>query len=308
MVFLLGWLLIDLQITCGTPALYRWTPTGSRAWEACSSTPLPASAGGPSSRGEEAVAAPPRRSVPILPSFPLAHPLSTLSPHLFPGWPWQALWRGSSGLPQHVRPLQARRERGAAGLHRRRRRRGQDAAGVAGRGEARDSDPAGGQVARQGGPGPAAASCDPGPRELFPNYPVLHPRAWHALRAVQSGEDGRAAKALSREENELVIQALVAEGALRLDFGFTAYATTAYLKVAAPRAAALLQAGRQLLISRPQAPAPGGGPPPQQQQQAQQQQRQQQQQPRRQQQEQEVIILTDSDDDFVKQQPKRKKP
>ena len=115
------------------------------------------------------------------------------------------------------------------------------------------------------------------------------------MLCAQSGE----AKALTREENELVIQELVAEGALRLDFGFTAYATTAYLRVAAPRAAALLQAGRRLLISRPQAPALGDGPPPppQQQQQVQQPQQQVQQRQQVQQQQQEIIILTDSDDD-----------
>lgn len=50
----------------------------------------------------------------------------------------------------------------------------------------------------------------------------------------------KAAKALSRDECEAVVQALVLEGSLRLDFGFTAYATNAYLK-ATGRATGLLQ-------------------------------------------------------------------
>lgn len=58
----------------------------------------------------------------------------------------------------------------------------------------------------------------------------------------------RAAKALCREEGEAVVQALVLLGTLRLDFGFTAYATNAYLKATA-RAASLLQVTRSCAAS-----------------------------------------------------------
>ena len=46
------WMHPGLQTTCATRASSRWTQTGSHASPGCSSTRLPASAGGPSSRGE----------------------------------------------------------------------------------------------------------------------------------------------------------------------------------------------------------------------------------------------------------------
>jgi ATP-dependent DNA helicase Q1 len=59
---------------------------------------------------------------------------------------------------------------------------------------------------------------------------------------VQEGGHGAAAKAMSRDENELVVQQLLREGCLQLDFGFTAYATNVYMK-AGPCATAVLQVG-----------------------------------------------------------------
>ena len=57
---------------------------------------------------------------------------------------------------------------------------------------------------------------------------------------LQEGGHGTAAKALSRDENELVVQQLLLEGCLLLDFGHTAYTTNVYLKLG-PRAAVVLE-------------------------------------------------------------------
>ncbi|KAL4440297.1 hypothetical protein ABPG75_003298 [Micractinium tetrahymenae] len=60
-------------------------------------------------------------------------------------------------------------------------------------------------------------------------------------------KESAAAKALSRDENEAVVQQLAADGYLKLDFGFSAYATNAYLKASA-QASLLLQGKRQVFI------------------------------------------------------------
>ncbi|GAB4814163.1 hypothetical protein N2152v2_001209 [Parachlorella kessleri] len=76
-------------------------------------------------------------------------------------------------------------------------------------------------------------------------------------RSNKEGGHGAAAKVLSRDENELVVQQLLLEGCLLLDFGFTAYATNVYLKLG-PRAATVLQGKRRILLP-PQWPALHGG-------------------------------------------------
>eukprot|EP00887_Chlorella_sp_A99_P002461 scaffold10.g2461.t1 len=70
-------------------------------------------------------------------------------------------------------------------------------------------------------------------------------------RASKDAAVAKATKALSRDECELTVQALATEGCLRLDFGFTAYNTNTYLKLAAPSAAAaaVLQGMRQVFIA-----------------------------------------------------------
>ncbi|KAK9809014.1 hypothetical protein WJX72_007915 [[Myrmecia] bisecta] len=57
-------------------------------------------------------------------------------------------------------------------------------------------------------------------------------------RASKVPAEAKAAKAMSRDENERLIAQLVYEDYLQMDFGFTAYATNAYLK-ASPKAAQL---------------------------------------------------------------------
>lgn len=68
------------------------------------------------------------------------------------------------------------------------------------------------------------------PPEWPPPTPRLRPQDKFAARA---------AKALSRAECEAAVQALLMQDVLRVDLGFTAYATNSYLK-AGQRAAALL--------------------------------------------------------------------
>lgn len=68
---------------------------------------------------------------------------------------------------------------------------------------------------------------------------------------MQEGAHGAAAKAMTKEENEAVLQHMLLEGSLQLDFGFTAYATNVYLK-AGPKAGSILQVSA---IATP-APAP----------------------------------------------------
>jgi ATP-dependent DNA helicase Q1 len=124
-------------------------------------------------------------------------------------------------------------------------------------------------------------------------------------------------KALGREECERVVQAAVEAGALRLDFGFTAYSTNVYLKAGA--AAGAVEGGARRVQLAPLPPRgeraevavrpEGGG------QHAQQQQQQQQQPPghaTRQRGEggsgggrEEVVTLLDSDDDdFARAAPR----
>ncbi|KAG1663204.1 hypothetical protein FOA52_011297 [Chlamydomonas sp. UWO 241] len=69
-----------------------------------------------------------------------------------------------------------------------------------------------------------------------------------AWRGGKGGADGKAAKALARDAAEDVIAAMVLAGLLAFDFGFTAYATTTYLKAT----------DRGLSVLRT---AAGGGPP-----------------------------------------------
>jgi hypothetical protein len=63
-----------------------------------------------------------------------------------------------------------------------------------------------------------------------------------------------AARALTKDDLDAVTEALLAEGALAIDFGFTAYATTAYLKRGA-RAGAIEGGGKRVVVAR----APQGG-------------------------------------------------
>ncbi|PSC67654.1 mediator of RNA polymerase II transcription subunit 34 isoform X1 [Micractinium conductrix] len=76
-------------------------------------------------------------------------------------------------------------------------------------------------------------------------------------RGSKDASVARAAKALSRDECEAVVQQLTVEGHLRLTFGFTAYATNAYLE-SSPLAGSLLRGNRQLLIAAASARGSGG--------------------------------------------------
>ena len=78
--------------------------------------------------------------------------------------------------------------------------------------------------------------AEPPPRTHPPCHP---PRPPHHHPPTQDKSAAKAAKALSRDECEAALQALLVQDALRVDLGFTAYATNAYLK-AGPRAASLL--------------------------------------------------------------------
>ena len=84
-----------------------------------------------------------------------------------------------------------------------------------------------------------------------PTHPPTHPPMHQQDKRVAA-----AAKALSRDECELVVQELLVARALRLDFGFTAYATNVYLRAAATAAA--VQAGQRRVFIAPPTP-PGGG-------------------------------------------------
>ncbi len=52
--------------------------------------------------------------------------------------------------------------------------------------------------------------------------------------------DAKLGKSMSKDENELVIAQMVYDGYIHFDFGYTAYATNAYLK-ATQQASLLLQ-------------------------------------------------------------------
>lgn len=59
---------------------------------------------------------------------------------------------------------------------------------------------------------------------------------------VQTAGDAALGKSMSKDDNERVIAQMVYEGYLQFDFGYTAYATNAYLKAA--QSAHMLLQGR----------------------------------------------------------------
>lgn len=59
---------------------------------------------------------------------------------------------------------------------------------------------------------------------------------------------GEAAKGMSREDSERLVAHMLQTGILNIDFGFTAYATTAYLKCSPRAAQAMTGVRRQLLV------------------------------------------------------------
>lgn len=60
---------------------------------------------------------------------------------------------------------------------------------------------------------------------------------------MQVGADGKIGKGMSKDDNEHVIAQMVYDGYIRFDFGYTAYATNAYLKTT-HQSSLLLQGGQ----------------------------------------------------------------
>ncbi|BDA44413.1 ATP-dependent DNA helicase Q1 [Coccomyxa sp. Obi] len=74
-------------------------------------------------------------------------------------------------------------------------------------------------------------------------------------RSSKVASDAKIGKGMSKDENELVIAQMVYDSYIHFDFGYTAYATNAYLK-ATQQASLLLQGRRKVWMECPAAEAP----------------------------------------------------